>query len=70
MYVILNFLIKITFIALQTERNIVTVEEAQRIESYVAKVHAIRDVLKRDHMKVAFFGRYIIILIYLKKYGR
>lgn len=55
---------------MQTERNIVTVEEAQRIESYVAKVHAIRDVLKRDHMKVAFFGRYIIILIYLKQYEK
>ncbi|CAK9799322.1 Transmembrane GTPase Marf [Anthophora quadrimaculata] len=43
--------------SLRTERNIVTAEEAQRIESYTDKVHAIRDVLKRDHMKVAFFGR-------------
>ncbi|OAD54754.1 Transmembrane GTPase Marf [Eufriesea mexicana] len=42
--------------SLQTDRNIVTKEEAQRIESYVNKVHAIRDILKRDHMKVAFFG--------------
>lgn len=43
--------------SLQTERSIVTLDEAQKISSYVDKVHAIRDVLKRDHMKVAFFGR-------------
>lgn len=43
--------------SLQNNRNIVTPEEAQGIEGYVSKVHAIRDVLKRDHMKVAFFGR-------------
>ncbi|XP_017880362.1 transmembrane GTPase Marf isoform X1 [Ceratina calcarata] len=43
--------------SLQSDRNIVTKEEAERIASYVDKVHAIRDVLKRDHMKVAFFGR-------------
>lgn len=42
---------------LNSEHNIVTGEEAQTIESYVNKVHAIRDVLMRDHMKVAFFGR-------------
>nr|XP_012146448.1 PREDICTED: transmembrane GTPase Marf isoform X3 [Megachile rotundata] len=48
----------VTFIkTLKTEHNIVTGEEAQTIESYVNKVHAIRDVLMRDHMKVAFFGR-------------
>lgn len=55
----LNIFVDIIFVALQAERNIVTAEEAERIESYVDKVHAIRDVLKRDHMKVAFFGRYI-----------
>lgn len=52
---------------MQAERNIVTAEEAQKIDSYVDKVHAIRDVLKRDHMKVAFFGRYIVRII-AKKY--
>lgn len=51
---------RIIFLALQVDRNIVTPDEGQRIESYVDKVHAIRDVLKRDHMKVAFFGRYTI----------
>ncbi|XP_076167949.1 mitochondrial assembly regulatory factor isoform X2 [Ptiloglossa arizonensis] len=43
--------------SLQSENNIVTPEEAQKTSSYVDKVRAIRDVLKRDHMKVAFFGR-------------
>ncbi|XP_078046525.1 mitochondrial assembly regulatory factor isoform X2 [Augochlora pura] len=43
--------------SLQNEDSIVTSEEAAKIVSYVDKVHGIRDVLKRDHMKVAFFGR-------------
>ncbi|KAK7576456.1 hypothetical protein V9T40_012742 [Parthenolecanium corni] len=32
-------------------------EEAKKIVEYVTKVKGIRDVLSRDHMKVAFFGR-------------
>lgn len=31
--------------------------ERELFESYVHKVAAIREVLQRDHMKVAFFGR-------------
>ncbi|XP_076670680.1 mitochondrial assembly regulatory factor [Andrena cerasifolii] len=42
---------------LQVEDRVITPDEGQKIKSYVDKVHAIRDVLKRDHMKVAFFGR-------------
>lgn len=29
----------------------------KQADEFVAKVHGIRDVLCRDHMKVAFFGR-------------
>ncbi|RLU16551.1 hypothetical protein DMN91_010619 [Ooceraea biroi] len=43
--------------SLQNDCNIVNVEEAAKVTGYVDKVHAIRDVLQRDHMKVAFFGR-------------
>ncbi|XP_043488437.1 transmembrane GTPase Marf isoform X1 [Polistes fuscatus] len=43
--------------SLQNDRKIVNAEEVSRIQSYIDKVRAIRDVLKRDHMKVAFFGR-------------
>ncbi|XP_066585247.1 transmembrane GTPase Marf isoform X2 [Prorops nasuta] len=43
--------------SLCNDRKIVNNEEAAHIADYVDKVHAIRDVLKRDHMKVAFFGR-------------
>lgn len=39
------------------EINIVDKEEAQEFHSYVLKVGGIREVLARDHMKVAFFGR-------------
>lgn len=33
-------------------------DEAIKIKDYINKVRAIKDVLRRDHMKVAFFGRY------------
>ncbi|XP_012270307.1 transmembrane GTPase Marf [Orussus abietinus] len=42
---------------LRGDRDVVNEEEATKIKAYVGKVHGIRDVLKRDHMKVAFFGR-------------
>lgn len=34
-----------------------TLTTVQRVATYTAKVQGIRDVLTRDHMKVAFFGR-------------
>ncbi|KAL6430225.1 hypothetical protein ACFW04_007752 [Cataglyphis niger] len=43
--------------SLQNDRNIVTVEEAVMVKNYIDKVRGIKDVLRRDHMKVAFFGR-------------
>ncbi|XP_029677132.1 transmembrane GTPase Marf isoform X1 [Formica exsecta] len=43
--------------SLQNDRNIVTVEEAVKVKNYIDKVRGIKDVLRRDHMKVAFFGR-------------
>ncbi|XP_017064134.1 transmembrane GTPase Marf isoform X2 [Drosophila eugracilis] len=47
-----------TFInALHAEAEIVDKAERELFESYVNKVAAIREVLQRDHMKVAFFGR-------------
>lgn len=36
--------------------------KTKEVDSYVGKVKAIRDVLCRDHMKVAFFGRYVRLL--------
>lgn len=45
------------FTVLRNDRNIVSVEEAEKVKVYVNKVYSIKDVLKRDHMKVAFFGR-------------
>ncbi|XP_018800285.1 PREDICTED: transmembrane GTPase Marf isoform X2 [Bactrocera latifrons] len=43
--------------ALHAEAEIVDKAERELFESYVHKVAAIREVLTRDHMKVAFFGR-------------
>lgn len=43
--------------SLRENHKIINPEEIQAVESYNAKVQGIRDVLKRDHMKVAFFGR-------------
>ncbi|KAK9727955.1 Dynamin family [Popillia japonica] len=42
---------------LQKEPNILDKDAVTKTEEYVRKVHGIRDVLARDHMKVAFFGR-------------
>ncbi|XP_037819493.1 transmembrane GTPase Marf isoform X3 [Lucilia sericata] len=43
--------------ALHAEADIVDKAERELFESYVLKVSGIREVLARDHMKVAFFGR-------------
>lgn len=50
---------KIRFIALakDKQKEIVDKAEAEQFNSYVLKVSGIREVLARDHMKVAFFGR-------------
>lgn len=45
------------FVALHAEADIVDKAERELFESYVLKVSGIQEVLDRDHMKVAFFGR-------------
>lgn len=42
---------------LAKDKQIVDKAENERFGSYVHKVAGIREVLQRDHMKVAFFGR-------------
>ncbi|XP_030762717.1 transmembrane GTPase Marf [Sitophilus oryzae] len=42
---------------IEKEDHIVSAEKVKQIEEFVDKVHSIREVLSRDHMKVAFFGR-------------
>lgn len=43
--------------AVENEQQILKIDALKEADSYVTKVHSIRDVLARDHMKVAFFGR-------------
>lgn len=43
--------------SLKNERDIINNNETESITSCVNKVLGIKDVLQRDHMKVAFFGR-------------
>ncbi|GBP06125.1 Transmembrane GTPase Marf [Eumeta japonica] len=43
--------------AISQENKIVSSQDVENVQSYINKVQAIREVLKRDHMKVAFFGR-------------
>ncbi|XP_055606080.1 transmembrane GTPase Marf isoform X2 [Uranotaenia lowii] len=43
--------------SLPTQVEIVDKAEGEQFKSYVLKVSGIREVLSRDHMKVAFFGR-------------
>src|SRR5882724_10286190 len=37
--------------------EVITRDQLSRVESFIDKVVGIKDVLSRDHMKVAFFGR-------------
>lgn len=53
------------FIAVSGNNGIASVQDVQNVEAYVNKVQAIREVLKRDHMKVAFFGRYLTSIKYI-----
>ena len=48
-----------SFLGLATESqgDIVDKAETETFRSYVYKINNIREVLARDHMKVAFFGR-------------
>ena len=47
----------LTDVGVQQDGSIVKSDDTVQVEGYVAKVGAIRNVLKRNHMKVAFFGR-------------
>jgi hypothetical protein len=47
----------LTDIGVQQDGSIVRSDDAVQVEGYIAKVRAIRNVLTRNHMKVAFFGR-------------
>ena len=49
------------YAAIKGNEVLITPEEVEKILQHVAKVRGIRDVLARDHMKVAFFGRYVDI---------
>ncbi|XP_044755838.1 transmembrane GTPase Marf [Coccinella septempunctata] len=42
---------------IEKQKEIVNSEKVKQTEDFVSRVHGIRDVLSRDHMKVAFFGR-------------
>ena len=46
-----------------SSENIIQEEHKTQIESYLSKVGGIRDMLSRDRMKVAFFGRYEVNLV-------
>lgn len=41
--------------------DVINRDELKYILDYRSKVKGICDVLTRDHMKVAFFGRFVII---------
>jgi len=47
----------LTDVGVQQDGNIVNSDDAVQVEGYIAKVRDIRNVLIRNHMKVAFFGR-------------
>lgn len=42
---------------IEKQKEIVNDTKVKESEDFIGKVHGIKDVLSRDHMKVAFFGR-------------
>jgi hypothetical protein len=44
-------------VGVQQDGSNVKSDDAVQVEGYIEKVGAVRNVLTRDHMKVAFFGR-------------
>ena len=40
-----------------TEEDVVKNEHKEHVSNFVTKVNGIREILSRDRMKVAFFGR-------------
>jgi mitofusin len=49
------------------DSDLITKEELLVVNSHVEKVKGIREVLLRDHMKVAFFGRLCFTLGVIEK---
>ena len=45
------------FVEICEEDEIVSAEQVAQVRSYAGKVNGIREMLKRDRMKVAFHGR-------------
>lgn len=41
--------------------DVINENELKSVSDYKSKVVAIQEVLTRDHMKVAFFGRFVIL---------
>jgi len=46
-----------TDVDVQQDGSIVKYEDVVQVKGHIAKVTAIQNVLTRNHMKVAFFGR-------------
>jgi len=47
----------LTDLGVKQDGSILKSDDAVQVEGYIAKVRAMQNVLTRNHMKVAFFGR-------------
>lgn len=52
-----RFALEYHFADVEKQQQIIEATRVKQADEFVAKVQGIRDVLCRDHMKVAFFGR-------------
>ena len=46
-----------TFLAIDESEEVVTAEQREHVNTYTDRVNGIREIIGRDRMKVAFFGR-------------
>ena len=42
------------------EADVISQDNVEAVEGFKSKIDGIRDVLARDHMKVVFFGRWVV----------
>lgn len=55
----------ILILAICLDSDIITKKQADEVHELKDKINGIREVLARKHMKVVFFGRYVIMFFIL-----
>ena len=66
--VIFILILHVILTGIPSELHVVSSDHQEKVNESYNQVQGIREVLARDHMKVAFFGRYSRLLTFLSPY--